>query len=63
MTEKSEDLLKKLVHEGLGVSQSSPAFIEAVAIALGYQRETTAESLSRIGDALERIAISLENRE
>ncbi|EEC0161297.1 hypothetical protein GVT15_23880 [Salmonella enterica] len=63
MTEKSEELLKKLVHDGLGVNQFSPAFIEAVAIALGYQRETTAEALSRIGDALERIAISLESRE
>jgi len=64
MTEKTEDLLEELVSSGLGVNEQTPAFIEAVAIALGYKThggETVADSLSSIAASLERIATALEN--
>lgn len=56
----------KILRQGLGVSQndSYPAFLEGIAMALGYTNrggETLASSASRIADALERIANHLEN--
>lgn len=52
-----------LLRAGLGVSSTSayPAFLEAIAIALGYGSREVGESASRIANALERIAKSLED--
>ncbi|EOD3547497.1 hypothetical protein ACRDE1_004279 [Cronobacter sakazakii] len=66
MSDKRDEVLEKLLREGLGADQSAPAFIEAVAMALGYTNrgsETAAEALSRIGDALDRIATALEKQQ
>lgn len=66
MSDKRDEVLEKILREGLGADQSAPAFIEAVAIALGYNNlggETAAGALSRIGDALDRIATALENQQ
>lgn len=55
------DLLKA----GLGVcsTDSRPAFLEAIAMSLGFHSHgTIADHAFRIADALERIASALENR-
>lgn len=59
--ESGLDLLKA----GLGVcsTDSRPAFLEAIAMSLGYgSGPTIADHAFRIADALERIALALENR-
>lgn len=57
--------VSNLLKAGLGVcsTDSRPAFLEAIAMSLGYgSGPTIANHGLRIADALERIASALENR-
>lgn len=56
---------QNLLRAGLGVSSTGayPAFLEAIAMSLGYPNSPVCNRISSIADSLERIARALESKE
>jgi excisionase family DNA binding protein len=58
------DTEQHLLRAGLGVSSTGayPAFLEAIAMSLGYPNSPVCDQIYRIADNLERIARALESK-